>query len=65
MLRIGLDIGSTTIKCIVLDEQDKVLHSSYDRHHSQIIAKSKEVIESLSKMYSDPLYISVSGSAGM
>ena len=27
--KIGLDIGSTTIKCVVLDENDKIVYSSY------------------------------------
>ena len=27
ILRIGLDIGSTTIKCVVLDEKDKIIYS--------------------------------------
>ena len=30
-LRIGLDIGSTTIKCVVLDEADKIIYSCYER----------------------------------
>ena len=33
-LRIGLDIGSTTIKCVVLDEADKIIYSCYERHLS-------------------------------
>ncbi len=27
-LRIGLDIGSTTIKCVVLNEADKIIYTS-------------------------------------
>ena len=29
-MRVGLDIGSTTIKCVVLDEHDTLLYSTYD-----------------------------------
>ena len=32
LLRIGLDIGSTTIKCVVLNDQDEIIYSCYDRH---------------------------------
>ena len=39
MLKIGLDVGSTTIKCVVLDEEDRILYSSYHRHYSQITQK--------------------------
>ena len=29
-MRVGLDIGSTTIKCVVLDENDTLLYSTYE-----------------------------------
>ena len=35
-LRIGLDIGSTTIKCVVLNEADKIIYSCYKRHLSPV-----------------------------
>ena len=34
-LRIGIDIGSTTVKVVVLDEQNKLLFRSYERHYSK------------------------------
>ena len=34
-LRIGIDIGSTTVKVVVLDEQNKLLFRSYERHYSR------------------------------
>ena len=34
--RAGIDIGSTTIKLAVLDEQNKVLYGEYRRHHAEI-----------------------------
>jgi activator of 2-hydroxyglutaryl-CoA dehydratase len=36
MKRIGLDVGSTTIKCVVLDDGEKILYSDYRRHYSHI-----------------------------
>ena len=35
MIRIGIDIGSTTAKVIVLDEKGKLLFSRYERHNAQ------------------------------
>ena len=32
-VRVGLDIGSTTIKCAVLDEHDALIYSTYERHY--------------------------------
>ena len=40
MIRMGIDIGSTTAKLVVVDEYDKILFSKYERHH----AKAKETI---------------------
>ena len=37
-MRVGLDIGSTTIKCVVLGEHDELLYSTYERHYSHILA---------------------------
>ena len=40
MIRMGIDIGSTTAKLVAVDEYDKILFSMYERHH----AKAKETI---------------------
>ena len=46
-MRVGLDIGSTTIKCVVLDEHDALLYSTYERHYSHILEKAQELLLSL------------------
>lgn len=38
--RVGLDIGSTTVKAAVLGENDELLYSRYKRHFSDIDRKS-------------------------
>ena len=67
MLKIGLDVGSTTIKCIVLDENNKIIYSDYKRHYSHIkdniILKLNELKEK--NIITDKAYIAISGSAGM
>ena len=37
-LRIGIDIGSTTVKVVVLDEDNKLLFRSYERHYSKAVS---------------------------
>ena len=40
-LRVGLDIGSTTVKAVVLDQSDSLgdtLFSDYRRHHANVRA---------------------------
>ena len=46
-LRIGIDIGSTTVKVVVLDEQNKLLFRSYERHYSKARERAAETLRSL------------------
>ena len=39
-LKVGLDVGSTTIKCVVLDDAGNIVYSTYERHFSHILEKS-------------------------
>ena len=67
MLRIGLDIGSTTIKCVVLDQDDRLVFSSYQRHYSQITQKTGELLGQVAGevLLGRPASLAISGSAGM
>ena len=66
-MRIGLDIGSTTIKCVALDEQNRIVFHTYERHFSQIVEKTAELLTRLARELpdSEQAYLAVSGSAGM
>ena len=67
MLKVGLDIGSTTIKCVVLDENNKIIYSDYKRHYSHIkdniLAKINELREA--QIIDKKACVAISGSAGM
>ena len=67
LLRIGLDIGSTTIKCVVLNDQDEIIYSCYDRHYSLITQKTHELLTRLDTdiVHGRKVHLSISGSAGM
>ncbi len=66
-MRIGLDVGSTTIKCVVLDDNQQIVYQSYERHFSQITQKMTELLEKIktSVLHGEPAQLTVSGSAGM
>ncbi len=64
MYRIGLDIGSTTIKTAVLDDDDNLVQSSYQRHNSDVRATLYGVLKDLLKKY-DKFSITVTGSGGI
>lgn len=66
MIRLGIDIGSTTVKLVVVDETDKILFSRYERHN----AKAREVITILLKellewMGDQEVSLKITGSVGM
>ena len=66
-MRIGLDVGSTTLKCVVLDDNDQIVYSDYQRHFSQITTKTVGMLEDIMNKLPDEKEMSlcISGSAGM
>ncbi len=66
-MRVGLDVGSTTIKCVVLDDDEKIIYSTYERHYSHILEKSEELLRRTAQQYvpHGRALLSISGSAGM
>lgn len=66
-MRLGLDIGSTTIKCVVLDDDNKLIYSTYERHLSQITDKIAEILERVRTQIDgvENAPVALSGSAGM
>ena len=66
-MRAGLDIGSTTIKCVVLDDEERLVYHTYERHYSHIVEKAGEILTRVNDeiVHGQPLLLSISGSAGM
>lgn len=63
--KIGIDAGSTTLKCIVLNEEDKVIYSNYERHYSKVREKLIEELESIKGLIENKKFkIAITGSAG-
>ena len=50
MKRLGIDIGSTTVKLVLIDEENQVLYDRYERHNSDVFLKVREL---LTRMYED------------
>ena len=66
-MRVGLDIGSTTIKCVVLNERDELVFSTYERHYSHILEKGRELLTRVAArcLPDGRAQLAISGSAGM
>ncbi|MBQ4373005.1 MAG: transposase, partial [Lachnospiraceae bacterium] len=45
MYKLGIDIGSTTVKVAVLDSNDQILFSDYERHFANIRETLRDLIE--------------------
>lgn len=66
MRKIGIDVGSTTVKVVALDEQGSVCFSRYKRHH----ARAREVVadmlgELLQEQGDVEVCACITGSVGM
>ena len=65
-LRIGIDIGSTTVKVVVLDEQNNLLFRSYERHYSKARERALETLRGIEDMLTgQEVQLVITGSAGL
>ncbi|QOL32801.1 2-hydroxyacyl-CoA dehydratase [Bifidobacterium eulemuris] len=73
-LRVGLDIGSTTVKAVVLDQSDALgdtLFSDYRRHHANVRATVAgllvDIRETLAELGrgDEPIRLAITGSGGL
>ena len=56
ILHIGVDIGSTTIKVVILDDQQNIVFSDYQRHFADILKTLNKILdEAKSVIQSHPL----------
>ncbi|KUG02722.1 activator of (r)-2-hydroxyglutaryl-coa dehydratase [hydrocarbon metagenome] len=66
LLHLGLDVGSTTVKIVILDQYDSILYSKYERHYSDIKVTIARMIEEAHSKYSGrDVTILVTGSGGL
>lgn len=66
VFHMGLDVGSTTIKIVILDSNNKIIHSKYQRHFSDIKSTIVELISETSEKFKDALAtVMVTGSGGL
>lgn len=63
---LGIDVGSTTVKTVVINEQHQILSHCYQRHLSRVRETVAEQLSNLQKEYPDALFrICITGSAGL
>lgn len=63
---VGIDIGSTTVKVVVLDHTGKMLYHSYERHFAQVREKAVEQLKKAEEyLQGNEIAVSITGSAGL
>jgi len=66
LLHIGLDIGSTTVKIIVLDDSNNIMYSKYERHYSDIKVTISKLIRKAHKQFRGrDITLMITGSGGL
>ncbi len=64
-LLLGIDIGSTTAKVVLLDGE-KTVYEKYERHYSSVREKIREMLTEMKPVLGDRRFLAaISGSAGM
>lgn len=65
-LAIGVDVGSTTVKIVILDGADKIIHSKYQRHFSKVKETVTEQLEEAAGLFPGRRFrLCITGSAGL
>ncbi|MBZ9688703.1 2-hydroxyacyl-CoA dehydratase [Clostridium estertheticum] len=66
ILNVGLDVGSTTVKIVVLNQQEKIIYSKYQRHFSDIKSTIADILYEAYNNFKDcNITIMVTGSGGL
>ena len=66
ILHVGLDVGSTTVKITVMDDNKNTIYKDYQRHFSDTKNTVCNVLENLLKMYpSNSFTLALTGSGAM
>jgi predicted CoA-substrate-specific enzyme activase len=66
LFHVGIDVGSTTVKVVVLNSKKELVYSKYERHYADIKRKLQLILEDAHKTINDSqLTIMITGSGGM
>ena len=66
LFNIGIDVGSTTVKAVVMDEQNNVLYSDYRRHYSDTKKTLMDLVTEILEQFKDCKFsITMTGSGAL
>ena len=64
-MRLGLDVGSTTVNLVLLDNENQVIYKRYERHMSNVFEKVAELLKEFSADHPGEYQMMITGSGGL
>lgn len=66
IFNVGIDVGSTTVKIVILDNEEKIVYKEYKRHFSDIKKAVKDVLSDVYKKFGEiKVSTIITGSGGI
>ena len=66
LLYVGIDVGSTTVKVVVMDENEQILFSTYQRHMSEVRKTIISILGDVARRFEGRLFkLSLTGSGAL
>lgn len=66
VLRLGIDVGSTTVKLALLNRQNELVYARYERHMSSVYTKVGDLIAGLAQQFPElKVTACITGSGGL
>ena len=62
---LGIDVGSTTVKAAVIDENNNIIYKSYVRHFSKVKETVLSELDNIKTKFGGEYAVSITGSAGL
>lgn len=65
-LHLGIDVGSTTVKLAVLNNQNELVYAKYQRHHTDVRACARDLFEGAAALLpTSQMTCAITGSGGL
>ena len=65
-LHLGIDVGSTTVKLAVLNDENAIVYAKYQRHHTDVRACARDLFEGAASLLPEAqMTCAITGSGGL
>ncbi len=65
-LHLGIDVGSTTVKLAVLNDDNAIVYAKYQRHHTDVRACARDLFAgAVGLLKNQPMTCAITGSGGL